>query len=42
MFLDYVIIKKGSYESTWFSNERMTGNFEVLNALSAMASITSC
>lgn len=30
------------YVSTWFSNERMTGYWEVLKALSAMASITSC
>ena len=31
-----------SYESTWFSNERMMGYCEVLKALSAIASITSC
>lgn len=32
----------GTYESTWFSKDRMTGYGEVLKALSAMASITSC
>lgn len=31
----------GTYESTWFSKDRMTGYGEVLKALSAMASITS-
>lgn len=31
-----------TYESTWFSKERMTGYGDVLKALSAMASITSC
>lgn len=31
----------GTYESTWFSKDRMTGNGDVLKALSAMASITS-
>lgn len=31
-----------TYESTWFSKDRMTGYGEVLNALSAIASITSC
>lgn len=31
-----------THVSTWFSNERMTGYWEVLKALSAMASITSC
>lgn len=30
-----------TYESTWFSNDRMTGKGEVLKAHSAMASITS-
>lgn len=34
--------KKKPHVSTWFSKERMTGYWEVLNALSAMASITSC
>lgn len=34
--------KLRSYESTWFSKERMTGYCEVLKALSAIASITSC
>lgn len=33
---------QATYESTWFSKERMTGYGEVLKALSAMASITSC
>lgn len=32
----------GTYESTWFSKDRMTGYGEVLKALSAMASMTSC
>lgn len=32
---------KVSYESTWFSKERMMGYLEVLKALSAIASITS-
>lgn len=31
-----------TYDSTWFSNDRMTGYGEVLNALSAIASRTSC
>lgn len=31
-----------TYESTWFSKDKMTGNGEVLKALSAIASITSC
>ena len=31
-----------TYESTWFSKDRMTGYGEVLKALSAIASITSC
>lgn len=30
-----------TYESTWFSKDRMTGNGDVLKAHSAMASITS-
>lgn len=30
-----------TYESTWFSKDRMRGYGEVLNALSAIASITS-
>jgi hypothetical protein len=30
-----------TYESTWFSNERRIGKGEVLNAHSAIASITS-
>lgn len=30
-----------TYESTWFSKDRMTGYGEVLKALSAIASITS-
>lgn len=34
--------KLRSYESTWFSNERTMGYCEVLKALSAIASITSC
>lgn len=33
---------QATYESTWFSKERMTGYGDVLKALSAMASITSC
>lgn len=32
----------GTHESTWFSKERITGYGDVLKALSAMASITSC
>ena len=31
-----------TYESTWFSKDRMTGYGDVLKALSAIASITSC
>lgn len=31
-----------SYESTWFSKESTTGYLDVLKALSAIASITSC
>lgn len=31
-----------TYESTWFSKDRMRGYGEVLKALSAIASITSC
>lgn len=34
--------RRATYESTWFSKDRMTGYGEVLKALSAMASITSC
>lgn len=31
-----------TYESTWFSKDRMTGYGEALKALSAIASSTSC
>ena len=34
-------MSKVTYESTWFSKDRMTGKGEVLKAHSAMASITS-
>lgn len=34
--------RDGTYESTWFSKDRMRGYGEVLKALSAIASITSC
>lgn len=33
--------KKPTYESTWFSKDRITGYGEVLNAHSEIASITS-
>lgn len=36
-----VINREDAHESTWFSNDRMTGKDEVLKAHSAMASITS-
>lgn len=32
----------GTHESTWFSKDRRMGNGDVLNAHSAIASITSC
>lgn len=34
-------LDQDTHESTWFSNDRMTGYGEVLKALSAMASIAS-
>lgn len=34
--------RKVTHESTWFSKDRMRGYGEVLKALSAIASITSC